>query len=151
MDNNKNILNLSVKVALIAGIIVIALSVAYYLVVYLPKQNEFKSRQVADKELQNRIDKCYEDAKKFHADYIKTVSGSYLEPEYHYNKKVKKCLYSGGSMEGKLDFDNSDNGSTWNREIRDVYTNEIVLSVWKGAGTDAITNYWNNKDKLFSE
>jgi hypothetical protein len=157
---------------LIAGIIIVALSVGYYLVIFIPKRevmqleqqkqevdqqkqeqktNALKEQEKVDKELAKELEiktaKCLEDAKKFHQEYIKSISGYYFEPKYNYNTKLGRCLYSGGYRKNEnlsvsdKDFDKKVKSFEyyWERVVKDVYTNETILSAYNFQDTETIT------------
>ncbi len=159
--------------SIILGIVVVSFSVGYYLVVFLPekeatriaqqqqeklldeqKESERKSKEVA-KELEIKTAKCFEDAKKFHENYIKSIAGYYQEPKYNYNQKLGKCLYSGGYNKKTvlLSDVNSDKlvktpEYYWERMVKDVYTNETLISVYNFQDTESIKAYWDEHSKL---
>ena len=162
MENQPTQLDKAVKISIIAGALIVALSLAYYLVVFLPKKEETRIAQqqqekIADeqkaqeqrekeqvKELQVKTAKCFEDAKRFHQEYIKSISGYYMEPKYNYNKMNGRCLYSGGY---RL---NNNLTGYWERVVIDVYTNETILTVFNGFSNDNIKAFWDKHNELMS-
>lgn len=146
---------------LIAGIIIVSVSIGYYLVIFLPgkeatkleQQNQEKIAEelkevekqvkIKDVELLAKKEKCFADAKKFHTDYTKSEIGYYFEPKYNYNARIERCLYSGGTTYlGK--------SNIWNREIKDVYTNETVLSVVSGSTKEQLDAFWKAHNELMT-
>jgi hypothetical protein len=165
MENQSSKLDKAAKISIIGGTLIVALSIAYYLVLYIPKRDKTKLEQqkqeqvakeqkdktdkeeLAQKELEAKKVKCLEDAKKFHQDYIKTISGEYFEPKYRYNEMLEKCLYSGGYRytSGSL--------TDWERVVKDVYTNETILSAYGGIGKnnpDYLKSFWEKHDELMN-
>ncbi len=167
----------ALRSTLIAGIIIIALSVGYYLVIFLPKKEatrleEQKQEKIANdqkasqqkesdlaKELEIKTAKCLEDAKKFHENYIKSITGYYKEPKYNYNKEQGRCLYSGGYSKNQnmLSFSDKDFDKKvkspeyyWERVVKDVYTNETILSIYNFQDIETITAKDLEIEKLMS-
>ena len=167
MENKSTKLDKAVKISIIVGALIIALSVAYYLVIFMPQKEKARVKQqaleetkeqakVEAKELEAKKDKCFVDAKKFHEVYIGTIGWNYqyFEPKFGYNKRLGKCLYSGGYTNGNKD---------WGREVKDIYTNETLLSA-SGLIAEAIAttnsaekskvyleNFWSEHNSLFNE
>jgi hypothetical protein len=154
-----------IKISIIIGILVISFSVFYYLIFFLPKKetsrlNSEKQNQLIkeeekikkeENELQIKITKCSEDAKKFHQDYINSIKGYYFEPKYNYNKYLNKCLYSGGYREDKITGgyeEIKNNKSYWERIIKDVHTNETILSAYNFYDSEQITKFWEKHNEL---
>lgn len=92
MENQPTKLDKAVKISVIAGALLVALSVAYYLVVYIPKRDKtrMEQQQASDFDLQN---KCSEQARKSFNDagFGETISET-TGYENHYNSKLKKCF-----------------------------------------------------------
>ncbi|MBP9801597.1 MAG: hypothetical protein KBC83_02955 [Candidatus Moranbacteria bacterium] len=173
MENQSTTLDKAVKVAITAGALIVALSIAYYLVVFLPQKEkvrleEQRQEKLADeqktmeqkekeaaKEVAIKTEKCFEDAKKFHEGYIESVTGIYQEPKYTYNQKLGRCLYSGGYNK-KLRLLSDANADKlvktpeyyWERVVKDVYTNETILSAYNFQDTESIKAYWDEHSKL---
>lgn len=177
MENSSTTLDKAVKISIILGILLVALSLAYYLVVFLPKkeamriiqqqteklENERKISVLKDKEIAKDLEvkttKCFEDAKKFHENYIKSVVGYYQEPKYNYNEKLGRCLYSGGysKKSDMLSFSDKNFDKLvkspeyyWERVVKDVYTNETILSAYNFQDTESIKVYWDEHSKLMN-
>lgn len=174
MENQPTTLDKAVKVSIVAGALIVALSFAYYLVVFLPKKEatrvaqqqqekladeqkvaEQKEKELA-KELEVKTAKCFEDAKKFHESYIKSIVGYYREPKYNYNQKLGKCLYSGGYSKSETllfsdkNFDKKVKSPEyyWERVVKDVYTNETILSSYNFQDTETIIAEGEEIEKL---
>jgi len=126
--------------SIIAGILITSLSIGYYLVIFLPnkekirieqqkiekEEEEEKKREQSERELQEVTERCLRDAKVFHEKYKKEQEESsmtdVLDPQYFYNKKMGRCLYSGGHNIFA-------NEIYHHRVIKDVYTNETIISL----------------------
>lgn len=127
---------------IIAGIIIIALSIGYYLVIFIPKkealrleQQKQETERQKQRELEAKKVKCSEDAKKFHQDYKKSTENSITnyvvsDPQYTYNEKLGKCLYDGGYSYVYT------YGSGLEKVVIDVYTNETIISSFSSIGKD---------------
>ena len=175
LDNQPMRLDYVVKISIIAGTLIVALSLAYYLVVFLPKKEatrvaEQQQEKLADeqkaseqkeketaKELEVKTVKCFEDAKRFHESYIKSIIGYYQEPKYNYNQKLGKCLYSGGYNKKTVSFSDANADKLvktpeyyWERVVKDVYTNETILSAYNFQDTETIKAFWEEHSKLMS-
>jgi hypothetical protein len=165
MKNQPTQLDKVVKVSIVVGTLISALSIAYYLIIFLPQKENVRVEQQwiekAEKEareLELKTAKCFTDAKRFHEDYIKTIGNyQYFEPKFGYNKKIDKCLYSGGYKNGSM-WDRD-----WRREVKDIYTNETLLTA---SGSTAefleesngaeksnayLENFWSEHAKLFNQ
>jgi hypothetical protein len=162
MENQPTQLDNVVKISIIAGALMVALSLAYYLVIFLPKKEETRIAQqqhekLVDeqkaleqkekeqaKELQVKTAKCLEDAKRYHQEYIKSISGYYMEPKYNFNKTTGRCLYSGGYRV------NNNLTGYWERVVIDVYTNETILTAFNGFSNDNIKAFWVKHNELMN-
>lgn len=161
---------------IIAGILLIGISVAYYLVVYIPqrdkaKVNQQQQKKLVDeqkaseqkekdmaKELEVKTAKCLEDAKKFHENYIKSIGGYYQDPKYNYNQKLGKCLYGGGYNKSNKFLSISEAKELaktpayyWERVVKDVYTNETILSTYNFQDTETVKAFWEENNKLMGD
>lgn len=162
--------------SLIIGILIISFSAAYYFFIFLPQKEKVRAEQQKqeqlareqkekeeknrdeEKELQVKAEKCFEDAKKFHQEYIKSISGYYFEPKYNYNKKLTKCLYSGGyrKNDSLLPFNESfdkqrkSSENYWERIVKDVYTNKTILATYNFQEAETITAFWKEHDDLMN-
>lgn len=128
------------KIFLITCILIISLSIVYYLVIFLPHKSELDRQRLIQNDIEEKEMNCIEDAKKFHNDYIKTINrGSYFDPRYGYNKSTGECLYSGGHIDN----------TSWERFVKNVYTNETLLYTFKES--PAIDDFWEKHDQLFGD
>ena len=139
------------KIIIGFGFLIICCSVAYYFLISLPNESKREMEIKEQKELEGKIEKCFEDAKQFHEDYIESLDGytyEYFEQRYTYNKTIEKCLYSGGKTNKNNTFDNI---IYWERFVKDIYTNENIIFTWNGQGSEGISNFWLKHDELFNE
>lgn len=91
------------KIAIIGAVLVVAFSVFYYLVIFIPNQNKLQQeQQVKTQELQ-ASQKCAEVGATFYqnlqqADNLSGISKgetySFDSPVYYYNNKLNACLIS---------------------------------------------------------
>ena len=132
-----------VKISIILSTLIASLSIGYYLVIFLPnkekvrtEQQDIEKEKEAEKELeqtkrqqQEVAERCFRDAKIFHEKYRaeqenSSVTNTFVvEPRYFYNKKMARCLYSGGYNIFLPD------GTYHHRVVKDVYTNETIISM----------------------
>ena len=83
-----------------------------------------------------------------------------MEPKYHYNIRLGKCLYSGGYRNANseaLSFSDPDFAIKvksldyyWERIVKDVYTNETIVSVYNFQSAEIITVKEKEMDGLMS-
>ena len=143
-ENKSSRLDKLIKISIILAVLIVALSVVYYFIIFIPK-----------KELQLKVDKCYEDAKKFHEDRVgETKRGYCLSPEFKYNIELDKCLYSGGySEEGVVASfkELKEKKYYWLREVVDVYTNKRIISTNRYSSDEQMTEYWEKHRELFGD
>ncbi len=170
MKSKTNNLDVYIKISITIGVLVLSFSIAYYLIIFLPQKERIrvekekqiqlvKEKETSEKEakereneLQVKITKCFEDGKKFHKEYVDSNKGYYFEPKYNYNKKIEKCLYSGGygdSLVHSWKEANSGNNH-WDRIVKDVYTNEMVLYASDFYNTEEIEEFWKEHNELMS-
>ncbi len=149
MHINKINLNSFLKIIFACGFFIICCSIAYYFLISLPNESKREMEIKTQKELEEKIGKCLEDAKQFHEDYKKSLDGytyEYFEQRYTYNKTIGRCLYSGGKTNKNNTLDNI---IYWERFVKDIYTNENIIFTWSGQGSDYISDFWNKHDVLF--
>jgi len=168
MKSKPTSLDTYIKISIIIGILVLSFSIAYYLIIFLPqkertrvekekqiqlvKEKEAKDKEAKEREseLQVKITKCFEDGKKFHQDYISSINGTYFESKYNYNKKLDKCLYNGGFMATSGSNYLALKNVFWVRIVKDIYTNETILSVSKDDGHEAFEEFKKQRDELMN-
>lgn len=133
MELNKNPLSWA--------LIIIALSVAYYFVIYLPKVSQAKIIQAKQELAIKNQQQCRKDGEKLLQEDKDTATRKksdrgtlncyYMEAAFIYNDSLNTCLYSGGySCElNKLYPNGIFKGSPvskWTRHIIDVYSNKTL-------------------------
>lgn len=124
------------NILLSIGTVVVASSLAYYFVVYLPSLNEKKELREQEVELYKRKESCTQTGKEYHLNLIKSppkyaeLPPNYFAPKFYYNNILKKCLYHSGYLifqeEGTID-------EEW---VIDINTNERI----------AFLSYFNGED-----
>lgn len=144
-----------VKSSIVVGVLVISLSVFYYLAIFLPKtqkeqaiieqtqtqkQNQEKCRAAGERAYKSDREEFVE-----YADYL-------LDPKFKYSEELNTCLYSSGYRKG----------DDWERWVKDSYTNSKVISVFYYADSaedeevkerqlESIELYWQKHAELFNE
>ena len=101
------------KIFIVAILLIVGLSIAYYFITYLPKE------RVEKEELANQI-KCQQSGTELYKYQLKEVNsdGSLGNPEFKFNKDLKTCLYKNViiSAYSNIYF------------VIDVYTNKELVS-----------------------
>lgn len=94
----------SFKVIFSFSVLAIALSLAYYFVLYLPGLQQAKIAKEEAEKLYQRKENCARQSQEYYEKLKKEVSQStsVLNPSYHYNAKLEKCFYSGGTLQGNV-------------------------------------------------
>jgi len=125
MENEKNqltSLDKIVKVSIIIGVLIVALSVAYYLVVFLSQREAIKTNII---DLQA---KCATQAEKVFNNNWKDGIGDIISYDYHnhYDSKNGKCyiLVAGYGV----------NGQSQDHRLRDVYENGTDIALCSAYG-----------------
>lgn len=113
-------------IIIIIAITIISLSVVYYLVIFLP-QTQKNAYQNKEQEL---VINCMKDGRKLYEEDTtdsKEENAIIISPEFHYNQKLKTCLYSRFYIDCSLGQDECSN----NYIVKDVYSNKIITSFVK--------------------
>lgn len=139
-----------------SGIIIffiVGLSGVYYQIIFLPVQAKSQENHKLILECKMLGEKI--ELVKHPQDAISLLNP--IEPEYHYNAKLKKCFYYGG----EFTFGNNNTYDTVTKYIIDVYTNKVVDSfacygsnpAYRGCGGSAGNEDVFNKKRseLFEE
>lgn len=110
--------------------LIISLSIGYYFVVYLPRLQNAKMVQEQTQELYQRKESCAKQSYIYSEKLKKEVgqSTSVLNPSYHYNVKLEKCFYSGGTLQG----------TAISKYIIDISENETIAIFLSGADGKAL-------------
>jgi len=93
-ENRQITLNNSVKISIIAGIFVIALSVAYYVGVFLSRKETTRIEEKKRAETKQLRDECLAEVdKKYGGDYIyKKVNDKYVKELSDKGKERQECF-----------------------------------------------------------
>ena len=113
------IMNEELQKSLSYGIIIIAISIGYYFLWYMPKQNKNEHSEKMQQEMLVNQQKCQQVASSIYekdAKEMKSLGAVLLNPEYKYDDTSGMCLYLGGIL---------DRGQI-HRFIIDVYTNKTI-------------------------
>ena len=101
-------LNRVIKLSIIFAVLLIACSVSYYYVVFLPqkhraeteqpkKDNQAEAEQQEKEHLLSTKERCREAGDKLYQQKIEDLGrDNLLIPEYYYNEGLNTCLYAGG-------------------------------------------------------
>ncbi len=112
-------MNNDLQKAVITALTIFSLSVGYYFVWHLPKQEK---REVAEQERKEEIanmQKCEQIGSERYKEDNKGSGGYLMSPEYKFDKETNRCLYKGGII-------SSDGYVT--KYIYDLYTNKEIVS-----------------------
>lgn len=110
-------------IAAIISLLIISSSIFYYFVILSP-QTQKEEKENKQQEL---VANCMKDGKKVYeddTDGLKEKNAIILSPEFHYNQKLKTCLYSGSFIDCSLGQDKCLDNSM----IKDVNSNKIIAS-----------------------
>lgn len=81
--------------------IILALSVAYYFVLFLPARDKTNDEAKNQADLQKQVENCREVGMKYHNEQTaKNPRLTFHNPEFKYNQQLNTCLYSGGFIDG---------------------------------------------------
>jgi hypothetical protein len=124
MENQPTKLDKTVKISIIVGALVVALSVAYYLIIFLPQKTSPKQISKDKKEfLFQKQTECMQICQVLYEDDKKSLpepKNSVFNPRYVYNENKNACFYSGGWLGTNPDF--------LKNRIVNCQTNEEVLT-----------------------
>lgn len=98
------------------AVIIVALSIAFYLLWYIPKQNKIEYTEKIQKELLANQQKCQQVASDRYEKDAKDVDFPTLNPEYKYDSETGSCFYLGGFILS----------AGIQKFIIDVYTNKTI-------------------------
>ncbi len=135
--------------------IIIALSIAYYAMAYLPQANQTHSQQQSrlqsESDLANK-EKCVTYGEKLYkqdqADALITSGAAFLEsPTYYYNKKLNTCLYS---VETAFPIGNM-KCAPYDIKVVDSFTGETYLAITQNGPTCETTMSRDVFDKKYNE
>ena len=115
------------KLIVASAILIIAIAIGYYFIIYLPKEKVIKE------ELANQI-KCQQDGMELYKSQVKEAGQniSFGNPEFRFSKKLKTCLYKNMYIAV----------SSVSYFITDVYTNKDIIN-WFQVKGDGIGE-WND-------
>lgn len=114
----------SFKLSLSFCALAVSLSIGYYFVIYVPRLQNVRMAQEKTQELYRRKEACAKQSEIYYEKLKKEVvqSASVLNPSYHYNAKLEKCFYSGGTFQG----------SAISKYIIDISENETIAMFLSG-------------------
>ncbi len=112
-------MNNDLQKTVITALTIFSLSIGYYFVWYLPKQEK---REIAEQERKEEIanvQKCEQIGSERYEKENKESGGYLMSPEYKFDKEKNRCLYKGGVIgsEGYV-----------TKYIYDLYTNKEISS-----------------------
>lgn len=151
-----------IKYSIIASLLVVSLSVSYYLVIFLPqkeqryvneqeKQISKQAEQQEKEDLLNQqesLERCRVAGERaYRADQVQYGNELFDNPKYGYNKKLNVCLYSGGFMHDNPnnpqcgDLLKHDCKGYWQRWVKNSHTNEFIISIYNFADQKTETGW----------
>ncbi|MEI6042528.1 MAG: hypothetical protein WCQ00_03100 [bacterium] len=111
-------MNNELQKAVNTALIVISLSVGYYFIWYLPRQDKRETTEQTRKEEIANIQKCEQiGSERFEKDK-KELRDGIMNSEYRFNKETNQCLYKGGYIGSNI----------VTQYIYDLYTNKEIVS-----------------------
>ncbi|MBU0998760.1 hypothetical protein KKG24_00405 [Patescibacteria group bacterium] len=141
------------KLVIIFAVLLIAISVFYYHVYFIPQKEQIRLEQQKQEQRVKSEQQCRETGEKIYkgdVEKYKETGGYAFDPQYKFNTKLNKCLYSGGGFIG-INF--------WERFVKDVLTNGNIIYTFNPDVTKslnesqskAIDEYWGKHKVLFEE
>lgn len=140
-------MNNDLQKAIIIALSVISLSVGYYFVYHLPRQEKREVIQQEQKDTLANMQRCEQMASERSMQETKDWDegdGSAFNPEYKFDTETNRCLYMSGYLTG--------NG-IFSQYIIDLYTNKQIAGYTKSATyTDGNEfDFKTKKSELFGE
>lgn len=118
-------MNNDLQKAVITALMIFSISVGYYFVWHLPRQDK---REIAEQERKEEVanmQKCEqiasERSKQETKDFSDGGHGSAFNPQYKFDKETNRCLYLSGFI----------SGDTFSQYIIDLYTNKQIVGYIK--------------------
>jgi hypothetical protein len=117
-------MNNDLQKAVITALMIFSISVGYYFVWHLPRQEK---REIAEQERKEEIanmQKCEQIASERSKQETKDFSdgnGSAFNPQYKFDKETNRCLYMSGYLTGEV----------FSQYIIDLYTNQQIVGYTK--------------------
>jgi len=115
------------KLILASAVLVITISVAYYFIIFLPKQNEQNREFSLQQKCQEAGEKIYNEEHS-EAEKYGLSSARYkmlLNPLYGFNNKLNTCLYSYTLITGNTET----GGVITDYRVRDALSNKNILGI----------------------
>lgn len=148
------LLTISISIA----ILLIGISVFYYLMIFLPnKELEITEQQEKEEEefMRSMKQECGRVGKELYEQDKKELAGYadfMFDPKYGYNENLNTCLYSSGYTKGEH----------WERWVKDSYTNEKIIFTSnlllndenedvRQRASEALDSFWERHKELFGE
>lgn len=113
--------NKLLKIGGLSGLLIVAFSVFYYFVIFLPKERQNQNEIKASQELYERQLKCA-DAGARRSRELESESGNSVK-KYIYNQNLETCIIRYGSI-----LSGSPGRYIFSNVIEDVYTGAILYS-----------------------
>lgn len=150
------------KLGIIIILLIAALSVAYYFVVFIPQKERAKTEQQKQEQLVRDQEKdleqqenCREAGTKAYSDHKRNnplSAGYFFDPEFYFNKTLQLCLYSGGYSQNNY----------WERWVKNSFTDATIIMTYNftdgvidfnkpvdEATTKRIESFWDKYEELF--
>lgn len=123
------------------AIVIVSVSISFYLFWYLPKQNKVEHTEKLQKELLVNQQKCQQVASEKYekeSKELESVGAVAFNPQYKYEETLSSCIYLGGLIgQGQTEY-----------FITDVYTNKTIADYFTDKNNIVILGDKNNFDKL---
>ena len=137
------------KVGILLTFIATGLAIGYYFISFLPSETREESRHalmLECKELGEKIEaEKHPHEKELNESYV-VPSAQTINPEYHFNAKLKQCFYSGGDF---VYGNRGPNDVLITKHIINAYTNqEVITSVCNNMEKQCVVGNENIFDKV---
>ena len=139
------------RIILSIAVLIIALSIGYYFVYYLPhkdqEQQQMQQQQAQQSQDFTKQKECMALGEKYYTqDKADNPGWIYETPNYHYNQKLNTCLYS---VSKSLPFDEKWKCAGYIEAVTDLLSNNVILSITQNAPTCQTTMNRDAFDKQY--
>lgn len=132
MENQPTKLDKVMKISIIVGALIVGLSIAYYLVVYIPKRDESKLARQKDNEYQQQMfDKNVDCSSKYDQKIKDTnnpqgIGAMKLLSGVFYSPQSNSCLYVGLDWDDKIKVKDAITGQElFSEELKDMKEGQV--------------------------
>jgi uncharacterized FlaG/YvyC family protein len=139
------------KIIVSIALLIIALSIGYYFVIYLPQKDQ-QQRQMQQQSQDQAQDftkqkECMTLGEKQYAqDKADPGNGNVSDPAYHFNKKLNTCVYS---VQEDYSFELNWKCAAYTINVTDLLSNNVLLTITRNGPTCQTTMNQDAFDKQY--